>query len=59
LQPGIGQKELVDAVRDRFGGMPDAKVPGVVKVRGTIKAMAQDGLLQEGGAGNGRTYYVS
>ena len=59
LQPGIGQKELVDAVRDRFGGMPDAKVPGVVKVRGTIKAMAQDGLLHEGGAGNGRTYYVS
>lgn len=58
LQPGITQKELVDAVRDRFGGMADAKTPGVVKVRGTVKVMVQDGLLTEGGSGNGRTYYA-
>ena len=56
--PGITQKDLVDNVRVHFGGMTDARVPGLVKVRGTIKNLVTDGRIDEGGTGNGRTYYA-
>lgn len=56
--PGISQKALVDAVRDHFGGLPNVKrVPGVNKVRGTVKALANDGKLREGGTAGERLYW--
>jgi len=49
-QPGIGQKQLVEEVRDRFGGMHDAKVPGVNKVRGTMEVLVRDGRITKSGS---------
>ncbi len=43
-QPGIEQKELVDAVRDSLAVV--ATAPGINKVRGTLKIMVEDGLLK-------------
>lgn len=43
--PGIEQKELVDAVRDTLAVVDRA--PGINRVRGTLKIMADDGLVKQ------------
>jgi hypothetical protein len=56
-QPGIGQKQLVDEVRDRFGALHDAKVPGVNKVRGTVEMLVKDGRLTRSGKAGAYQYW--
>lgn len=57
--PGITQKHLVDAVRDRFGAYADAKIPGVNLVRGTADALAQDGRLRKAGKAGAYQFWIA
>lgn len=57
-RPGIGQKLLVDEVRDRMAAS-DGKAAGINKVRGTIKQMVDDGALRIGGAAGTYQYWCN
>lgn len=54
-QPGIEQKVLVDAVRDSLAVLD--KAPGINKVRGTLKLMAEDGQLKIVGRNGTKSQY--
>lgn len=41
----MGQGDLVNEVRDALAALPGGRAPGVNKVRGIIKQMADDGIL--------------
>lgn len=57
-QPGIGQKALVDDVRDRLAARPDSKAPGVNKVRGIAETMVADGRLTKSGKAGAYQYWL-
>jgi hypothetical protein len=57
-QPGIGQRQLVDEVRDTLAASADSKQAGVNKVRGTLKNMVDDGALQVGGKSGAYQYWT-
>jgi len=60
IHPGIDQKSLVDEVRDRLAATSNAKPTGLNKVRGTIKQMADDGILRSAGTPKtGYQYWLS
>jgi hypothetical protein len=42
--PGLNQKSLIDAVRDRFAGM-GAKTPAISKIRAAITQLAESGTI--------------
>lgn len=50
------QSDLVAAARDDIAAQPGGKAPGVNKVRGTIKRMAEEGDLLQEGKGTKVTY---
>lgn len=50
--PGIGQKQLVDDVRDTLAAS-EGRAPGVNKVRGTLKNMVEDGTVRTSGSNGG------
>jgi len=56
-QPGISQMALVNEVRDRVAATAGAKAAGVNKVRGTLKKMADDGLLRASGKAGAYMYW--
>lgn len=52
----ISQRDLVNAVRDSLAAIPGGTAPGVSKVRGIIKSMAESNEIFEGGNGGARVY---
>lgn len=57
-RPGINQSDLVDAVRETLAAFPPGKAPGIVRVRGRIKALVADAEIHESGSGKLRQYYI-
>lgn len=58
LQPGIAQTPLVNEIKDRLAVTVDGKVPGVNKVRGTLKQMVDDGTLEQSGKAGSYQYWA-
>lgn len=54
----VGQGELVAEVRDALAALPGGKAPGVNKVRGTVKRMAEEGKIVEQGKGTKCSYML-
>lgn len=52
------QSELVTGVRDTMAAEPGGKAPGINKLRGTIKRLAEEGQLIEHGKGTKCSYRV-
>ena len=46
----MGQKPLVDFVRDSMAAKPGGKAPGINKVRGLAREMVEEGEIQQRGA---------
>lgn len=57
-RPGCDQKTIVEEVRDRMAILTGVKQPGINKVRGTLKQMADDNAISTtGDSQNGIRYY--
>lgn len=52
----MGQKALVDLVRDSMAAKPGGKAPGINKVRGLIREMVEEGEIMSRGEGKTLEY---
>lgn len=54
----IGPKALVDFVRDSMAAKPGGKAPGINKIRGLAREMAEEGEIMHGGEGKTLEYWL-